>query len=367
MQQVLLGLLVLLFTGAVSAFIGYLIVRYEALHARWSHDPSDAGPQKFHATPTPRIGGLGVMASLFVAGAILLATGQTAPGEQFGYLLLASLPAFLGGITEDVTKSVSVAARLMLTMAAAAIGVVLLGAVIPRLDVPGFDSLLLWSPFAIAFTAFAVGGVANSINIIDGYNGLAAGHAMIVLAAVAGLSALLGDSFLLVSALAMIGALLGFLAWNYPKGRIFLGDGGAYLLGFWLGELSVLIVMRHPEVSPWFPMLLLVYPIFETLFSIYRRKIVEGLSPGQPDRRHMHQLIYEYLTKRATKTLTDPESMTRRNSRVAPFSWLISLCCAIPAIFLWKETTWLVAASLLFCAIYVSLYRWLFLLLNRDG
>jgi UDP-N-acetylmuramyl pentapeptide phosphotransferase/UDP-N-acetylglucosamine-1-phosphate transferase len=359
MQQALLGLLVLLFTGAVSAFIGYLIVRYEALHARWSHDPSDAGPQKFHATPTPRIGGLGVMASLFVAGAILLATGQTAPGEQFGYLLLASLPAFLGGITEDVTKSVSVAARLMLTMAAAAIGVVLLGAVIPRLDVPGFDSLLLWSPFAIAFTAFAVGGVANSINIIDGYNGLAAGHAMIVLAAVAGLSALLGDSFLLVSALAMIGALLGFLAWNYPKGRIFLGDGGAYLLGFWLGELSVLIVMRHPEVSPWFPMLLLVYPIFETLFSMYRRKVVQRLSPGLPDRHHLHQVIYGYLTRRDAPDLADPAALTRSNSKVAPYGWLMTLACAAPALVFSRQTQWLVTVSLVFCAAYLLAYRWL--------
>jgi UDP-N-acetylmuramyl pentapeptide phosphotransferase/UDP-N-acetylglucosamine-1-phosphate transferase len=355
LQQALLGLLVMLFTGVVSAFIGYLIVRYEALHARWSHDPADAGPQKVHTTPTPRIGGLGVMASLFVAGAILLATGQATPSEQFGYLLLASLPAFLGGITEDVTKSVSVAARLMLTMAAAAIGVVLLGAVIPRLDVPGFDTLLRWSPFAIAFTAFAVGGVANSINIIDGYNGLAGGHAVIVLAAMAGLSAMLGDTFLMTSALAMIGALLGFLTWNYPRGKIFLGDGGAYLLGFWLGELSVLIVARHPVVSPWFPMLLLVFPIFETLFSMYRRKIILGLSPGQPDRHHMHQVIYASLPRTTTSTL-DAEHLTRQNSRVAPYFWLMSLCCAAPALLLWKNTIGLVSASLLFCAGYVLLY-----------
>jgi UDP-GlcNAc:undecaprenyl-phosphate GlcNAc-1-phosphate transferase len=351
----LLGSLILLFTGGVSAFIAYLIVRYEGLHARWSHDPADAGPQKFHATPTPRIGGLGVMASLFVSGAALLATGPGAPGEQFGYLLLASLPAFLGGITEDITKGVSVAARLMLTMAAAAIGVVLLGAVIPRLDLPGFDTLLRWSPFAIAFTAFAVGGVANSINIIDGYNGLAGGHAVIVLAAMAGLSALVGDAFLMTSALAMIGALLGFLAWNYPSGKIFLGDGGAYLLGFWLGELSVLIVMRHPEVSPWFPLLLLVFPIFETVFSIYRRKVVLGLSPGQPDRHHMHQVIYALLPGTTAGTL-DAAQLTRQNSKVAPYFWLMSLCCAVPAMLLWKETTWLVLVSALFCLGYVLLY-----------
>jgi UDP-N-acetylmuramyl pentapeptide phosphotransferase/UDP-N-acetylglucosamine-1-phosphate transferase len=292
-----------------------------------------------------------------MTGAVLLATEQGAPGEPFGYLLLASLPAFLGGITEDVTKAVSVAARLMLTMAAAAIGVMLLGAVIPRLDIPGFDVLLRWSPFAIAFTAFAVGGVANSINIIDGYNGLASGHAVIVLAAMAWLSALLGDQFILISALAMVGALLGFLLWNYPKGKVFLGDGGAYLLGFWLGELSVLLVMRHPEVSPWFPMLLLVYPIFETLYSIYRRKFVHGLSPGQPDRMHLHQVIYLHLSRSGREEAGTPTGAARLNNSIAPRCWLITLSCAVPAVLLWRETSWLVSASMIFCVAYLLLYR----------
>ena len=355
--QTFAGLAILLLAGLTSVFVGYLIVRSEALHGRWSHDPAHAGPQKFHAAPTPRIGGLGVMASLFVSGAALLAIEQSASSEQFGYLLLASLPAFLGGITEDVTKNVGALTRLLLTMLAAAFGVWLLGAVIPRLDVPGFDTLLKWAPFAIAFTMFAVGGVANAINIIDGYNGLASGHAVIVLAAMATISARVGDDFLFTSALAMIGALLGFLAWNYPKGKIFLGDGGAYLLGFWLAELSVLLVVRHPEVSPWFPMLLLVYPIFETLFSIYRRKVIQGLSPGQPDRSHLHQLIYMRLTRGIPSNALDPASMTRRNSMVAAYAWGISACCAIPALVFWRETSWLVAASLLFCAAYTLLYR----------
>src|SRR3989442_1084292 len=296
------------------------------------------------------------MAGLFVSGAVLLAIESIASREQFGYLLLASLPAFLGGITEDVTKNVGVQARLLLTMLAAAFGVWVLGAIIPRIDIPGFDTLLKWAPFAIAFTMFAVGGVANSINIIDGYNGLAAGHAVIVLAAMAWVSALVGDDFVFTSALAMIGALLGFLAWNYTKGKIFLGDGGAYLLGFWLAEISVLLVVRHPEVSPWFPMLLLVYPIFETLFSMYRRKFVQGQSPGQPDRMHMHQVIYMRLT-RARADASDPASMTRLNSLVAPYGWLIAFVCALPAVIFWRETRWLVTASIIFCVAYSLLYR----------
>jgi UDP-N-acetylmuramyl pentapeptide phosphotransferase/UDP-N-acetylglucosamine-1-phosphate transferase len=356
LEQVFAGLAVLLLAGLTSVFVGHLIVRYEALHANWSYDPVKTGPQKFHSTPTPRIGGLGIMAGLLVTGAALLAIEQSASSEQLGYLLVASLPAFAGGITEDATKNVAVLTRLLLTMLAAAFGVWLLGAVIPRLDIPGFDTLLKWAPFAIAFTMFAVGGVANSINIIDGYNGLAGGHAVIVLAAIAYVSAVVGDTFLFTAALAMVGALLGFLVWNYPKGKIFLGDGGAYLLGFWLAELSVLLVARHPEVSPWFPMLLLVYPIFETLFSMYRRRIVLGLSPGQPDRFHMHQVIYACLRKKPAAS-DDPAQMTRRNSNVALYCWLMSLACAVPALFFWKSTLWLVSASLVFCAAYVLIYR----------
>jgi UDP-N-acetylmuramyl pentapeptide phosphotransferase/UDP-N-acetylglucosamine-1-phosphate transferase len=156
----------------------------------------------------------------------------------------------------------------------------------------------------------------------------------------------------------MIGALLGFLVWNYPKGKIFLGDGGAYLLGFWLAEISVLLVVRHPEVSPWFPMLLLVYPIFETLFSMYRRKVIQGQSPGHPDRQHLHQVIYMRLKRSRTDT-SDPASLTRLNSMVAPFGWLMTLACAVPALLLWEEARWLVAASFLFCGVYVMLYLWL--------
>jgi len=121
----------------------------------------------------------------------------------------------------------------------------------------------------------------------------------------------------------------------------------------------VLLVVRHPEVSPWFPMLLLVYPIFETVFSIFRRKVMHGVSPGQPDRMHLHQVIYMRL-KRARADVPDIVESTRLNNRVAPFGWIMTLCCAVPAVVYWRETRWLMAASLLFCAAYVSLYGWLY-------
>ena len=67
--------------------------------------------------------------------------------------------------------------------------------------------------------------------------------------------------------------MLGFFVWNFPAGLIFLGDGGAYFLGFYVAELAILLLHRNPAVSPMFPLLLCIYPVFETLFSIYRRTL----------------------------------------------------------------------------------------------
>lgn len=343
-----------LITAAVTAWLAcWLIVKYEHLHAHLSHDHTDSGPQKFHAVPTPRIGGLAVVVGLLAAGGVMIISETLTTEREFGLLLLASIPAFLGGLVEDITKKVGVLERLLLTMASGALAVFLLGAVLNRLDIPGIDTALTWLPLAILFTAFAVGGVANAINIIDGYNGLAGGYAVIVLAAFAWVTAQTHDTLLLHTSLTLMGALLGFLAWNWPKGKIFLGDGGAYLLGFLLAELSVLIVARNPGVSPWFPVLLLIYPIFETLFSIFRRKFARGHSPGRPDALHLHQLIYFRLVRDNTRG----DAKLLRNNKVAPYYWAVSSGLAVVGVLLHHNTAGLVSGVLIFCAGYLQLYR----------
>ncbi len=334
---------------AIAFAACWLIIRSQGLHGRFTHDGTETGPQKFHAVPTTRIGGVAIAAAL--AGAILVLQALDWPTEAaadgVALLALAAIPAFAGGFGEDVTKRVGVLARLMLTAAAGVVASLLLGATLDRVDVPGIDMLLQWPIFAIAFTAFAVGGVANAINIIDGYHGLVGGYAVIVLAALAFVAFQVGDAVVLSSSLAMAGALAGFLVWNYPKGRIFLGDGGAYLLGFWLAELSVLLVARNPDVSPWFPMLLLAYPVFETFFSIYRRKILRGGSPGHADALHLHQLIYRRLA-RVSVGSRNPKDRTRRNSKVARYIWAGTGLFILPSLFLWRNTAALGLLALAF-------------------
>jgi UDP-N-acetylmuramyl pentapeptide phosphotransferase/UDP-N-acetylglucosamine-1-phosphate transferase len=91
-----------------------------------------------------------------------------------------------------------------------------------------------------------------------------------------------GDTADRALALAGIGAVLGFFLWNFPAGLIFLGDGGAYFLGFYVAEVSILLLVRNPEVSPLFPLLVCIYPVFETLFSIYRRRSCAPCRPACP-------------------------------------------------------------------------------------
>ncbi len=183
--QALWAAFALIAAGFGAWFTCWLIIRYEHLHAHFSLDQAGSGPQKFHSVPTPRIGGVGLLAGLLAGGGVLLALQPQFKFNtaDFGYLLLAGTPAFLGGIAEDVTKKVGVLHRLLMTMLAGSLGAWLLGAILNRLNIPGIDTALLWLPFAVAFTVFAVGGIANAINIIDGYNGLAGGFAVIVLIA----------------------------------------------------------------------------------------------------------------------------------------------------------------------------------------
>ena len=349
MMVVLLGMLV----ACISC---YLIVRFNKLHAHLSSDHVDAGPQKFHAQPTPRIGGIAIALGLVVAYLYVSISHQNEEVTiLFSYLLLAAIPAFAGGLVEDLTKRVSVLKRLILSMVSAGIGAWLLGAIVSHLGVAPLDWLLQWPVIAVMFTLFAVGGVVNAINIIDGFNGIVSGFAGFMLLAIAFVSFQLDDLFLLNASLAMLGVLLGFLFWNYPHGKIFLGDGGSYLVGFWLAEMAVLIVARHPSVSPWFAALLLVHPVCETLFSVYRRKFLHKKSPWYHDALHLHTLIFRRLNHRQWASRS-ARHKAQCNSMTAPYFWAPEFLSALLAVLFWDNSIALIISTFSFGVFYIWLY-----------
>ncbi len=348
-------MLFLLIPFAVAAVITLYVVHSSTRHGHLSADHDLSGPQKFHARPVPRIGGVGIFAGL--AGMVLAAHYlQGGLNAKLGaLLLLCGLPAFGAGLIEDFTKRVSPGKRLLATAVSAALGVFVLGAAITRTDIPGLDLIVGTTAGAFIATVFTVAGVANSVNIIDGFNGLSSMCVSLMLLALAYVAYQVGDTELALWALAGVGAILGFFVWNYPSGMIFLGDGGAYFMGFYLAEMGILLISRHSQVSPLFALMVCIYPVFETLFSIYRRRVLRDVSPGAPDGIHLHSLIYRRLMRWAIGA-RDARAMTRRNSMTAPYLWTLCISSLAPALLFWDSTPMIMACMVLFGVIYVGLY-----------
>lgn len=348
-------MLTLCVSFVASLIVTLLVIRYDHLHGHLSADHDMDGVQKFHAVAVPRIGGVGVLAGAMIASLVSLFIEPET--NQFGLLvLLCGSVAFIAGIIEDFTKKVGVKERLLATAISGLCGGFLLGGWLTRLDVPGLDYLIAIPVVSIIVTCIAISGVANAYNIIDGYNGLAGVVSIIVLLGLAYVARQVGDSQVAMISMAMVGAIAGFLVWNFPKGLIFLGDGGAYLIGFMIAELSILLVARNPTVSPWFPLLLSFYPIFETIFSMYRKKIKRGMSPGVPDGLHLHMLIYKRVVRWAVGT-DCVKQKTIRNALTSPYLWVLSSFAVIPAVLFWDSTPALFGFVLLFAISYIQIYR----------
>jgi len=338
-----------------SLFATLVVVRSSRLHARMSADHDLSGPQKFHSAAVPRIGGIGVLVAIAVGGAFANAVGH-GDGDQLWLLLLCAAPAFIVGIIEDLTKRIAARWRLLATAVSAGLAVWLLDAVLRRTDIPGIDTLITMAPFAVALTLLCVTGVANAINIIDGFNGLASMCVAMMLLALAYVAFQVNDAFLLQVSLICGGAVLGFFVWNFPAGLVFLGDGGAYFLGFMLAELSVLLIHRNPSVSPIFPLLVCAYPIFETIFTMYRRRVLRGAATAMPDGIHLHTLIHRRLIRANLGISSNERRQTVRNSMTSPYLWLLCLLSVIPSVLWWDSSRVLGLFLLMFIVSYIFLY-----------
>lgn len=339
-----------------SALAVLVVMRRARKHARrYAADM----PQRFHKGHVPRLGGAGVFVGM---GLAWLSAGWFGdpfnvgwPATASGLVLLCIAPAVLSGITEDVTQRVPVRYRLALTIGSALLLCWVLGLGVYRTGFALVDGWMRAAPFlAVLLAVVAIGGLPHAFNIIDGYNGLAGTVAVLVCLAITHVALQVGDRQLAAMVICLFGATLGFLMWNYPSGKIFAGDGGAYVWGMVIAVACVSLVQRHPTVSPWFPMLLLIYPVWETVFSIYR-KVARGQSPGMADALHFHQLIFRRIVRVA---FSDDEArqLLARNNRTSPYLWMFAALSVVPAVLFWNNTLVLMGCCLLFITTYVLAY-----------
>lgn len=274
---------------------GGLIVLSKSLHGAYSVDDRD-GIQKIHTGRIPRVGGI----AIFGAALISSITSQFDERDLLRNIIIAGMPCFFLGLLEDITKSVSVYKRLMATFISGALFWWLTSVVVKTVGIPIIGDILSIKILAVIFTVFALGGISNAFNLIDGANGLSSGTAVAALIAVTLVSVSVGDVNLARLSLLVSFLLLGFFLINYPWGFLFLGDGGAYLTGFVTGCFIICLIDRNPLVSPLFAILTLSYPLFDTVTAIFRRTAT-STSWSKPDRRHLHSMLFTWLSYRLPK------------------------------------------------------------------
>jgi len=314
---------------------------------------STIGVQKFHAEPTPRVGGIGIYLAVVLAW---LVVRDKVLRDILGVILVAGFVPLVCGLAEDLTKRVGVLPRLVATMLGGMVAWLISGVTLNRLDVYGLDWLMTVTPIAVIFTAFAVGGVANAINIIDGFHGLASGTAMIALLALGSIALQADDPQVAMACFLVAAAIGGFWLVNYPWGKLFMGDGGAYFAGFALAWLAVLLVVRNPEVSVWAALLVCAYPVIEVIYSMARR-YAKRQSPGEADSGHLHSLIKIKLIRPVLSARGVDKSV--RNAAVSPIMWGFGAAPAMGATAVFDQSA-VLAGGIVLCGVaYHAAYRYL--------
>ena len=333
------------FTVTLLASLALVLTR--RWHGRFSLDGA-VGVQKIHKQPTPRIGGVAIVLGLLA----VYHQASLDVRALLGPMLLAGIPSFAAGLLEDITKKVGVPPRLLATMASGVLAWYLTDVAIQNTGVTLFDMVLGFKPVAVLFTAFAVAGIANAVNIIDGFNGLASGTVAIMLGAMGLIALQMNDTPLATLCFAMAAVALGFGTINWPFGKLFLGDGGAYLLGFLVGWVAILLPMRHPQINAWTTLLVCAYPVLEVMFSVLRRHKREGHHPGQPDKAHLHHFIHRRLVRK----LAGRASATLRNGMTSPYCWLYAALPASWAVLFAQNTPTLILGLVLTTFVYSAVY-----------
>ncbi|MGJ8588277.1 MAG: MraY family glycosyltransferase [Yoonia sp.] len=306
------------------------------------HDDMNA-VQAMHDGLIPRVGGIAIFGAL--AFSVLFAPDITSQ-SYFQFLVATSL-LFVVGLREDLGFHVSPRLRLVAVVATSLIVVVLLEVWLPRIGAPFVDQLLQYWFIGVPFTLLITAGVSNGFNLIDGVNGLASMTAMTASVAIA-LIALQGGYTAMVTLSMMLAAVtLGFFIVNFPFGLIFLGDAGAYTLGFVLCWFGIAVILNVPVVSPWAILLTLFWPLADTLLAMYRRRR-GNKDPMMPDRLHAHQLVMRTIEicfiGRGYRNITNPLTTLV----LAPFV----VTPQIVAVLLWDNNLAAFLAVLLFLALF---------------
>ena len=263
-------------------------------------DMDEAAIQSAHSGFVPRVGGLAVYMGILMLipllsfGFIPLSVVFDLDAERLTLLILTAAPVFSVGLAEDLGYDMSPKVRLIASAASSLVAILLFKVWLHSLGIPGVDLLLMFAPFGILFTIFATVGVVNAFNLIDGLNGLSSYVTVSVAVSLSIIAFQNGNTQISIFLVLMVAAVLGFMVLNFPMGKIFLGDGGAYALGHLLVWSAIILFNGETDVSAFAILLVFFWPVADTGLAIWRRWKL-GNPTDRPDRLHFHQLAMRLL------------------------------------------------------------------------
>lgn len=256
-----------LFTWPIAAFVGTYLKIIDYPDGR-----------KIHESPTIRTGGILIYLG-FILGVIV---SRSYLQPRLPAIYFASVVFFLG-LMEDIFH-LNAKLRLLLQGAIAYFFITTTNVVLTDLGLFVLPDFL-----QVPFTVFAIIGITNAFNMIDGMNGLSSGMGIIATLSLGILAYAYNDVNVFTVSIVYAGALAGFMALNL-RGKVFMGDSGSYLTGFIIAILSIKLAMGNPEISPFAPLIFVFIPVFDALFAIYRRKR-QHKNPFKADKRHLHHIL----------------------------------------------------------------------------
>ena len=302
--------------------------------------------QRIHLNETPRLGGFIFILSL---ASFVVFSNTNESIQLLKIILLSMTPIIFIGVKEDLFHNVEPAIRLLALLFVGWLFRAQFSGPLPILtDIPFIGKLLLLQGGISIFYILSMVAIANGMNLIDGVNGLCGAVALTILSALLFLSYKTADITMLSLIFSVALLIIPFMVMNYPYGRIFLGDLGAYSIGLIASMLTIILFGRHPEISPWAAVLILIYPATEVVFSLVRR-MVRGVSIYHADTEHLHLKLFHFFRPQ-------PHYKKIANALVTPSLsglWLFPL---LATTWVYQKPLFIWIAIILFITLYFLLY-----------
>ena len=239
--------------------------------------------RKIHSKPTPRVGGLGIIITLFIVIALFIPIKHL--HGFIGSIVLLTFVGFIDDLS-DLNHRWKFVVQISIVFSLAFCGFLLLYSFGDLLGIGSID-FYFW---AIPITIFSVVGVINAMNMIDGTDGLFCSLSIVVFSSFGILSYITNQTTMTLLNFILCGALLGFLKYNWPPAKFFMGDAGSLPLGFITAFIAIVMTQGSERIYPVTSLLILALPIIDTV-GVMLLRLLHGKNPFHPDKTHIHHFL----------------------------------------------------------------------------